>query len=241
MAEMKSLSILVPVYNEEGTIGDILDRIAMVIRNGISEDIAHVEIIIVNDGSTDRTQSFIEDFIKANPDLSVKSYFQRNGGKGLAIRKAILEAHSDILVVQDADMEYDPGDFSIMVPYIASGEYSVVYGSRYLNHNNKRSYSSFYFGGRLVSFVTNVLYGLHLTDEPTCYKMFTKEVISEIDLKCTGFEFCPELTAKIAKLGYKICEVPIHYYPRSIEEGKKISWKDGIEAIWTLLKYRFTD
>lgn len=241
MEGKKSLGILMPAFNEENTIGEILNRLAFVIRNDLPREIGSSEIVIVNDGSMDRTQSIIEEFKLSNPDLNVKNFYQKNGGKGLAIRKAIQEADADILVVQDADLEYDPKDFTVMLPYIVNGRYSVVYGSRFLDHQNKHSYSSFYIGGRLVSFVSNLLYGLHLTDEPTCYKMFTRESVSKIKLNCTGFEFCPEFTAKIAKAGYDILEVPIHYYPRSIEEGKKISWIDGVEAIWTLIKYRFTD
>lgn len=239
MNKRDTLSILIPAYNEQNTIGKILDKLAVLCRNGICPEIRGIEIVIVNDGSTDNTQEVIDEFKDVNPDLNVKDFRQPNGGKGLAIRKAISEATSDILVVQDADLEYEPEDFAIMLPYITSGEYSVVYGSRFLNHRNKHSYNSFYIGGRLVSLVSNVLYGLHLTDEPTCYKMFTREVADSIKLKCTGFEFCPEFTAKVSKAGYSIQEVPIHYFPRSIEEGKKINWKDGVEAIWTLLKYRF--
>lgn len=241
MEGKKSLGILMPAFNEENTIGEILNRLASVIRNDLPREIGSSEIVIVNDGSMDRTQSIIEEFKLSNPDLNIKNFYQKNGGKGLAIRKAIQEADTDILVIQDADLEYDPKDFTVMLPYIVNGRYSVVYGSRFLNHQNKHSYNSFFIGGRLVSFVSNFLYGLHLTDEPTCYKMFTRESVSKIKLNCTGFEFCPEFTAKIAKAGYDILEVPIHYYPRSIEEGKKICWTDGVEAIWTLIKYRFTD
>lgn len=118
-------------------------------------------------------------------------------------------------------------------------EGKVVYGSRFLNRSNKHSYFSFYIGGRFVSFVTNLLYGQHLTDEPTCYKFFDTAFLKSIPLRCEGFEFCPEVTAKVCKRGIKIHEIPIHYYPRSIAEGKKINWKDGLEAIWTLIKYRF--
>lgn len=115
----------------------------------------------------------------------------------------------------------------------------VVYGSRFLNRENKHSYFSFYIGGRFVSFVTNLLYGQHLTDEPTCYKFFDTAFLKSIPLQCKGFEFCPEVTAKVCKRGIKIHEIPIHYHPRSIAEGKKINWKDGLKAIWTLIKYRF--
>jgi len=235
----KSLSILIPAYNEQATIGNILNKLADLARGDLLSYVGGVELIIINDGSNDRTEDIVQEFRSDNPDISVIYHYQQNGGKGTAIRKAIELAHGDIMVVQDADLEYNPKDFLLMLPLILDGDYSVVYGSRFLNHQNKHSYSSFYLGGRLVSLTSNILYGLHLTDEPTCYKMFTREAADSITLKCTGFEFCPEFTAKVSKAGYNIQEVPIHYYPRSIEEGKKINWKDGVEAIWTLIKYRF--
>lgn len=233
------LSILIPAYNESATIQSILLKVNEFAKQRTDLE---TEIVVVNDCSTDQTVACVEQFCLQHPEADIRLFTQpRNGGKGLAIRRAIAESTGDILVVQDADLEYDPMDFNEMLPYILSGEYQVVYGSRFLNHNNKHSYQTFYLGGRLVSLTANILYGLHLTDEPTCYKMFTRQVIQQINLKCTGFEFCPEVTAKIAKLHYHIHEVPIHYYPRSIAEGKKINWKDGVEALWTLLKYRFTN
>lgn len=235
---MKTLSVLIPAYNEEATIRSVLDKLAALTSDSAILHGLAMEIVVVNDGSTDSTEAEVESFKKDNQDIILKYLAKPNGGKGSAIRMAIAEASGDIMVVQDADMEYDPKDFSLMLPYILDQEYSVVYGSRFLNYQNKHSYKSFYLGGQLVSKVANILFGLHLTDEPTCYKMFTREVISRIDLKCTGFEFCPEFTAKAARLGYSIIEVPIHYYPRSIAEGKKISWKDGVIAVWTLVKYR---
>ncbi len=234
-----TLSVLIPAYNEQATIAQLLAKVAQFAHQCKMVD---TEIVVVNDCSTDLTEQEIKQFKVNNADLQLIYVKQeKNGGKGLAIRRAIKEATGDIMVVQDADLEYDPQDFNVMLPYILSGEYKVVYGSRFLNRKNKHSYKTFYLGGRLVSITANILYGLHLTDEPTCYKMFTREVVNKISLECTGFEFCPEITAKAAKLGYEIQEVPIHYYPRSIDEGKKIKWTDGIEAIWTLLKYRFTN
>ena len=233
-----TLSILIPAYNEQKTIYELLGKVVGFVR---SENPVTAEIVVVNDASVDNTVSEVERFKNDNKDIDLLLVSQEyNQGKGVAIRKALEVAKGDIFVVQDADLEYDPQDFSEMLPYILSGEYQVVFGSRFLNHKNKHSYHSFYLGGRLVSITANVLYGLHLTDEPTCYKMFTREVNEKIHLRCEGFEFCPELTAKVARLGYEIQEVPIHYYPRSIAEGKKIKWTDGVEAIWTLLKYRFT-
>lgn len=132
-----------------------------------------------------------------------------------------------------------PEDFNPLLTWMIEHDGKVIYGSRFLNKANKHSYQRFYFGGRLLSIITNILYGQRLTDEPTCYKMFDTALLKSIPLKCTGFEFCPEVTAKVCRKGYKIKELPIHYYPRSIDEGKKINWKDGVIGIWTLIKYRF--
>lgn len=232
----KILSIIIPVYNEEKTIRDLLGKVIQVqLPAGVDK-----EIIIVNDCSRDNSDIFIQDYIKAHPDILIKYVLHAvNQGKGMAIRTGIKEVTGDFVIIQDADLEYEPEDYLVLLPYLLSGEFEVIYGSRFLNKQNTHSYQSFYWGGRLVSLVTNILYAQHLTDEPTCYKMFDTKLLKSINLECTGFEFCPEITAKVAKLGYKIKEVPIHYYPRSVEEGKKIKWYDGVEAIWTLLKYRF--
>jgi len=146
----------------------------------------------------------------------------------------------DIVIIQDADLEYDPSDYPQLLEPILNGKAKVVYGSRILG-GGKKSYWSFYLGGRLLSFLANLLYDARITDEPTGYKVFRTDVIKNINLKCERFEFCPEVTAKVRKKGYRIYEVPIHYAPRSIKEGKKINWRDGLEAIWTLIKYRFVD
>ncbi len=155
------------------------------------------------------------------------------------MRTGIALATGDWIIIQDADLEYDPEDYNPLLQWVIENNAKVVYGSRFLKPSNKHSYLRFYLGGRLVTFVTNLLYGQHLTDEPTCYKFFDAQFLKSIPLKCQGFEFCPEVTAKVCKKGIKIHEIPINYYPRSIAEGKKINWKDGLEAIWTLLKYRF--
>ncbi|MFY7909239.1 MAG: glycosyltransferase family 2 protein [Emticicia sp.] len=224
------LSVLIPAYNEVHNIQNILKKIGEV-------DIPK-EIIIVDDGSTDGTR----ELLKTLKSDSVKVVFhEKNQGKGGAIRTAIDHASGDIIIIQDADLEYDPQDYHKLIPVIESGKEKVVYGSRFLNKQNKHSYFSFFLGGQVVTWITNLLYFQNLTDEPTCYKVFDAKLLKSIKLNCTGFEFCPEVTAKIAKLGYKIPEVPISYYPRSISEGKKINWKDGVEAIWVLFKYRFVN
>ncbi len=225
------LSIIIPVYNEKDTILKIIEKVNSVPLKK--------EIIIVDDGSTDGTKNILKN-VKAknidNPNLKI-IFKDKNEGKGSAIRKGLKEATGDIITIQDADLEYEPIDFISLIQPIESGKTKVVYGSRILGKGQKSSFT-FYLGGRLLSFLVRMLYGKKITDEPTCYKVFKTDVIKSIPLKCKKFEFCPEITAKVIKKGYKIIELPIHYNPRSIKEGKKIRLKDGISAVWTLLKYR---
>lgn len=207
------------------------------------------ELIVVNDGSKDNTSELVE---KNHKDVLLLEHPQ-NLGKGAAIRTGIAKAKGDIILVQDADLEYDPTEYFVLLQPILDGEAHVVFGSRYLSTDQKRrnyeflkkqhagAYRLFYLGGRLLTIITNFLYGAGITDEATCYKMFKKEVLKKIKLNCERFEFCPEVTAKTIKAGYRIKEVPISYYPRSIKEGKKIKFKDGIQALWTLVKYRLAD
>lgn len=216
-----------PVFNENKTLKEIVRRVQEVPINK--------EIIIIDDGSTDGTREALKELKADNIRIILH---EKNKGKGSAIRTGLGMATGDIVVIQDADLEYDPMDYLKLVPLIESGKAQVVYGSRILG-SKERSYHRYYLGGRLLTLLTNIIYGLKITDEPTCYKMFKKEVMDRLKLDCTGFEFCPEVTAKVARLGYAIYEVPISYHPRSFEEGKKIKWKDGLIGIWTLLKYRF--
>ncbi|RLB75771.1 MAG: glycosyltransferase family 2 protein, partial [Deltaproteobacteria bacterium] len=197
------------------------------------------EIIVVDDGSTDGTAEILKEISKKDKNINI-ILKEKNEGKGSAIREGLKYVNGDVVVIQDADLEYEPTDWIEMLKFMEEKKADVVYGSRVLGKNKKSSFV-FYLGGRILSIITNFLYGAGITDEPTCYKMFNTEIIKSLNLKCRGFEFCPEVTAKIRKKGIKIYEVPIHYNPRSTKEGKKIRWKDGIIAIWTLIKYRFTD
>lgn len=235
---MKTLTIIIPAYNEEKTIRQLLQKVSDVkLINGTGK-----EIIVVNDCSRDSTEDFVKQYIHAHPDETIVLINQeKNRGKGAAIRKGIEYVTGDYVIIQDADLEYEPEDYNILLQTFLSENLKVLYGSRFLNPQNRHSYRSFYWGGRLVTWFTNVLYIQHLTDEPTCYKLFDAVFLKSLTLRCEGFEFCPEVTAKIAKKGLKIREVAINYYPRSIQEGKKIKWTDGIEALWTLFKYRFID
>lgn len=231
-----TLSIIIPAYNEEKTIAELLQR---VLDADLGEGIGR-ELIVVNDCSTDSTGRIVEEFIAAHPEAPI-TYLKhdRNQGKGMAVRTGIQAVTGDYVVMQDADLELDPNDFAKMLPHLLSGQYQVVYGSRFLVEENSHTYVSYQMGGKFLSIMTNLLYGQHITDEPTCYKMFDSRLLKSIPLDCKGFEFCPEVTAKVSRLGHKIKEVPIRYYPRSIEEGKKLRLKDGLQAIVTLLKYRF--
>jgi len=230
------LSILIPVFNEEHTLLPLLQKVnALFSANGV-----RAELIIVDDHSTDTSSLIITEFAEKQALIPVKTLrHDKNRGKGFAIRSGLVEASGVYTIIQDADLEYDPADIVRLLDYALTNNTSVVYGSRILNRTNPYSYRSFYLGGRFVTFVTNCLYGLKISDEPTCYKLFKTSLIRSIPLTCTGFEFCPEVTAKVAKMGYTIPEMAISYYPRSKDEGKKIVWFDGVKAIWVLFKYRF--
>lgn len=227
------LSILIPVYNENKTTKQLIDLVRKVNIGKVDK-----EIVVVDDGSTDNTFEVLRQ-IKGIKLIKHK----KNQGKGAAIRTAIKHATGDIILIQDADLEYDPNEYKSLIDPIINGRAKVVYGSRRLKKDNKKySGVSFYMGGIFLTFITNILYpSAHITDEPTCYKVFKADIIKNMNLRCKRFEFCPEVTAKVIKKGIKIMEIPISYYPRSVEEGKKINWRDGIEAIWVLFKYRFVD
>jgi len=229
--KISKLSIVIPVFNERDNVLKIIKKIEQT-DLGKTEK----EIIIIDDCSTDGTR----DKLKTIEDRYKVIYQDRNYGKGFALRTGFKHTTGDYVIIQDADLEYDPDDYKIMLQAAENRNANVVYGSRRLKKiNNRYSGPFFYLGGVLVTVITNLLYGTKITDEPTCYKMFKKGLLDKIRLDCMRFEFCPEITAKIAKLGEKIIEVPIHYYPRRIDEGKKIRWTDGWQAIMVLIKYRF--
>jgi glycosyltransferase involved in cell wall biosynthesis len=221
-----SLCVVIPAYNEAETITEIVDRVLAV--PVVSE------VVVVDDGSTDATQEVLEPF---NGRIRYLKH-EKNSGKGAAIRTGIEHATADVIVIQDGDLEYDPQDFVPMLELMRNGV-GAVFGSRTLNGDNRFTYRRFQLGGRVLTVISNLLYGLSITDEPTCYKMVRSDLLTRLDLQCTGFEFCPEVTAKLARAGTEIVEVPISYAPRSIEEGKKIRWWHGVQAIWVLLRYRF--
>lgn len=225
------LSVIMPVYNEAATIAESVGRVAA------AQVPIPKELIIVDDGSTDGTRELLS---RIQPDVATVLFHERNLGKGAAIRTALEHVSGEIVIIQDADLEYDPADYPALIRPILDGTAQVVYGSRVLKAGNPYSYLRFYLGGRLLSWIANLLYGIRITDEPTCYKVFRRDLLKGLDLECRGFEFCPEVTAKVARRGIPIYEVPIHYRPRSTREGKKICWKDGLYAIWILVKYRFS-
>jgi glycosyltransferase involved in cell wall biosynthesis len=233
-SDIKRVSIIIPAYNEEKTIEKILKKV-LDVKLPLEK-----EIIVVNDGSTDRTKEIVEKFIKNHPNENIILINKKNGGKGSALKVGIKHSTGDIIIIQDADLEYDPNDYPNLIKPILEGKAKVVYGSRLRKMGNKFSHLSFLIGGLIITLVTNLLYFTFLTDEPTCYKVFHKE-LKDILINAEGdkFDWEPEVTAKILRRGYKIFEVPISYYPRTLKEGKKIRWKDGIDAILTLLKWRF--
>lgn len=227
------LSVVIPCYNEERTLAAVLDRVIAAPPPEVEK-----EILIVDDGSTDASATIAEDYARRHPGVVFTHRLPANRGKGAAVRHGFHQAAGDVVLIQDADLEYNPDEYPKLLAPFADPKVQVVYGSRILGSQN-RSYNRYYWGGRGVTWFTNLVYGSKLTDEPTGYKTFRREFLQSILLECDGFEFCPEITAKVLRRKVTIHEVPISYTPRSFAEGKKIGWRDGFAALWTLLRFRW--
>lgn len=230
------LSIVIPAYNEEKTIGTILEKLASV---ELAFDLEK-ELIVVNDCSKDQTEQRVQEFIAAHPKVKVNyAKHDVNQGKGAAIHTGIQVATGDFVIIQDADLEYDPREYNLLLRPIIEGFADVVYGSRFMGGNPHRILFFWHsIGNKVLTFISNMLTNLNLTDMETCYKLFKADVIKNIKLKEKRFGFEPEVTAKIARLpDIRIYEVGISYYGRTYKEGKKIGWRDGFRAIWCILKY----
>jgi glycosyltransferase involved in cell wall biosynthesis len=235
MQDHPILSILMPVYNEANTIHEIIKRIEEVELGDVRK-----ELIVVDDASKDGTREILDDLRKVS---SHKVYFHaQNMGKGAALRTALTYATGDIIIIQDADLEYDPAEYAELIKPILKGRADVVYGSRLSGGKVARAFNFWHLvGNKLLTFVTNVLYNSILSDMETCYKVFRADVIKNLQIRSNRFDFEPEITAKILKRKHKLYEMPISYYGRDFSEGKKITWRDGFAAIWALIKYRFMD
>ena len=238
------LTVVVPVYNEERTIGRILERVA-------ASPFAK-EIVVVDDRSTDGTREYLEGITHGTTTFSGPDgrpvpvrvvLLSENRGKGAALRKGFAQARGEIVLIQDADLEYDPRDYPKLLEPILQGEADVVYGSRFLGGPQRVHLFWHYVGNRVVTLLSNVFTNLNLTDMETCYKAFRREVIEAIgpSLRSDRFGIEPELTAKVARGGYRIYETPITYHGRGYEAGKKITWRDGLAAIWHIVRFRFRD
>lgn len=228
------LSIVIPVYNEEKTIEEVIYRICGVDLGYISK-----EIIVSNDGSTDTTTNTLEKICQDNKDILRVYNSPINLGKGAAVRSGICFATGDVIIIQDADLELDPNEYILLLKPIIDERAQVVYGSRFKKKQVRIPLKT-RIANKFLTALTNILFNGHLTDMETAYKAFRREILADIRLRCIRFDFEPEITAKLLMAGYEIYEVPISYNPRTTFEGKKISWIDGIEAVFTLLRCRFT-
>lgn len=233
------LSIVIPFYNEEETISHILKKVIGV-RIPIEK-----EILCIDDGSKDNSASIIKRMIKENKKNDIRYFHKKNAGKGSAVRLGLQKASGDIFIIQDADLEYNPEDYGKLLKPILDKKFKAVYGSRYPRGGHLKKYHNLTYtihkvGNHILSFITSLLYGQKITDMETCYKLFTREVYKNIKLSANDFRIEPEITAEILKKKYKIKEIPIEYYSRGFSEGKKITWKDGLLALFTLIKLRFS-
>lgn len=232
---MNKVTILIPVFNEINTLRLILQKIDEVSFCGLEK-----EIILIDDYSTDGTKDILEELKQTYPNKYKIYYHEKNMGKGASLRTGFEHITGDITIIQDADLEYNPSDYEPLIEMLVKGEADVVYGSRFLNEKSEFMLLS-KLANKFLTFITNVLYNVRLTDMETCYKAFKTEFIKGIQIKSNRFDFEPEITAKVLKKGAKLKELPISYNAREYGEGKKITWKDGVHAILALVKFRFSD
>ena len=225
------LSVIVPVHNEESTIDELIRQVRAV-------DLGEVEreIVVVDDASTDGTPARLEAY-RGDPGITLLRH-EANRGKGAGIRTGLASATGDIVIIQDADLEYDPADYPRLIEPIVTGRADVVFGSRFRGSCENMAFKN-WLANKILAWSATMLFGKRVTDEATCYKAFRAGVLRSFDLECERFEFCPEVTAKTLRRGYRLVEVPINYRARTVEEGKKIRAADGLEAIWTLVRFRF--
>lgn len=230
---MQKVSIIIPVFNEKNTLKFLLDKVEQANFSGLEK-----EIIMVDDCSNDGTTDILKELSQNYKVL----FHEKNQGKGAAIRTAVKEATGDFVVIQDADLEYLPDDYDKLLPLLINNEADVVYGSRFKNTENSKNFIlKNKIANKFLTLLTNILYGAEITDMETCYKAFKREFIQGITIKSNRFDFEPEITAKVMKKKARLKEVPISYFGRGHDEGKKINWKDGVHAILTLIKFRFSD
>jgi glycosyltransferase involved in cell wall biosynthesis len=232
MMKFESVSVLIPVYNEAGTIDEIIRRVGAANALGLK-----IQIVLVDDASTDGTGAALSRY-KGKPEFTVISH-STNRGKGAAIRTALAEATGDIVLIQDADLEYDPSDYPRLLQPIVDGRADVVYGSRFLGGPHRVLLFWHYMANKLLTLLSNMVCNLNLTDMETGYKVFRRQCLENLKLNSERFGIEPELTAKLARRRYKFYETPISYSGRDYSEGKKIGWKDGIAALWFIFRYRF--
>lgn len=228
------LSVIIPVYNEEQTINEVIDRVWAVDLGEIEK-----EVIIADDGSTDATAGLVDAHRYIREGLVQIRHNPINLGKGAAVRLGLSMASGDVLLIQDADLELDPQEYGRLLEPILQGQADIVYGSRFLQASSGVPLKT-RWANRFLTALTNLLFLVRLTDMETAYKVFRREVLSSVRLRCVGFDFEPEITAKFLLAGFRIVEVPISYAPRRADEGKKMRWIDGVDAIYTLLKCRLT-
>ena len=230
---MFKLSIIIPAYNEKNTIQELIKKV-----KGVNLPDVEKEIIVVDDGSKDGTR----DILKTIPDIRY-FFHEKNLGKGGAVKTGIKNATGDILIIQDADLEYDPNDYQIMINPILDGKTEVVIGVRIMPEKDQRRRKSLYwlswFGNHVITWTTNILYLVNIGEYEACYKVYTKKAVDSLNIETNNFDIDNEMICKLIRKGYKIIDVPVYYYPRSYSEGKKINWKHGFKILWTIVKWRF--